>query len=68
MQTYGSNKMKVGMSNLNNATYSISSKSSDAEDYSEMKDVSEYVLALRTMRVSAPWRTTCSTSNTAKRS
>ena len=54
----GSTKMKVSMFNLNNATRSTSNKS-EGEDQDEMRDVSEYTLALRTMRVAAhfanPW-------------
>ena len=47
----GSTKMRVGMFNLNNAAKSSSSKGED--DMSEMKDISEFVLALRTMRCAA---------------
>jgi hypothetical protein len=58
MGNYGSTKMKVGMFNLNNASKSSTIKSPD-DDMADMKDVSEFELALRTMRVAAffacPW-------------
>jgi hypothetical protein len=47
----GSTQMRVGMFNLNNAAKSSSSKGED--DMSEMKDISEFILALRTMRCAA---------------
>jgi hypothetical protein len=59
LQNNGSTKLKVGMFNLNNAAKSMSNRTSDNDDFSEMKDISEYELALRTMRVAAhfavPW-------------
>jgi hypothetical protein len=59
ISTMGSSKMKVSMFNINNATKSSSFKSSDAEDAPEMKDVSEFEVALRAMRIAAhfvqPW-------------
>jgi hypothetical protein len=59
LQNNGSTKMKVGMFNLNNAAKSMSGRSAEIDDFSEMKDISEYELALRTMRVAAhfavPW-------------
>jgi hypothetical protein len=56
--TQGSSKLKVEYFNLNNAAKSTTSKVSEGED-SEMKDVSEFELALRTLRSAAqfacPW-------------
>jgi hypothetical protein len=51
MANTGSTKMRVGMFNLNNAAKSYNSKGED--DMSEMKDISEFILALRTMRCAA---------------
>jgi len=57
--TMGSSKMKVSMFSINNAAKSTSLKSSDTEDKHEMKDVSEFERALRTLRAAAqlvvPW-------------
>jgi hypothetical protein len=53
-----STKLKVSLFNINNAAKSSSSKSSE-DDSHEMKDIAEFTLALRTMRVAAqfavPW-------------
>jgi hypothetical protein len=48
--TYGSNKLKIEMFNINNAASSSTKKS---EDNTEMKDISEFELALRTLRTAA---------------
>jgi len=57
--TLGSSKMKVAMFNINNATRSSSFKNPDEDKAQDMSDVSEFELALRTMRVAAhfatPW-------------
>lgn len=59
MGTMGSSKMKVSQFNINNAARSGSSKNSDSEDTAEMKDVPEFEIALRAMRIAAhfvqPW-------------
>ena len=59
MGTYGSSKIKVSQFNINNAARSGSSKSSDTEESAEMKDVPEFEIALRAMRIAAhhvqPW-------------
>ena len=53
-----STKLKISLFNINNAAKSSSSKNSD-DDGHEMKDIAEFTLALRTMRVAAqfavPW-------------
>jgi hypothetical protein len=55
----GSSKMKVSMFSINNAAKSTSLKSSEADEKHEMKDVSEFERALRTLRAAAqlvvPW-------------
>lgn len=53
----GSTKLKIGLFNINNVSKSV--KPSDSEDQFEMKTISEFVLAMRTMRAAAqfaaPW-------------
>jgi len=53
-----STKLKISLFNINNAAKSSSSKNSEDEGH-EMKDIAEFTLALRTMRVAAqfavPW-------------
>jgi hypothetical protein len=49
--TYGSNKLKIELFNINNAASSSTVKKS--EDNTEMKDISEFELALRTLRTAA---------------
>jgi hypothetical protein len=50
------------MFNLNNVAKSMSNRMSENDDFLKMKDISEYELALRTMRVAArfavPWNKT----------
>jgi hypothetical protein len=41
------------MFNLNNVAKSMSNRTSENDDFLEMKDISKYKLALRTMRVAA---------------
>ncbi len=57
--TYGSNKLKVKLFNINNAAKSSSVKQQEADFPAEMKDVGEFELTLRTMRLAAqfaaPW-------------
>jgi hypothetical protein len=47
-----STKLRVSMFNINNCAKSSSSKSADSDDC-EMKDIEEFKLALRTLRVAA---------------
>lgn len=57
--TMGSTKMKVALYNINNPAKSTSVRSSSSDDSPDMKDVPEFVLALRTLRTAAqfvcPW-------------
>jgi hypothetical protein len=57
--TFGSSKLKIEYFNINNAARSSSSARIFNEDTEDMKDVSEFELALRTLRSAAqfavPW-------------
>jgi len=57
--TMGSCKLKVTYFNINNASRSSINKSQDGEDKEEMRDVSEFIRAIRTLRAAAqlvvPW-------------
>lgn len=57
--SFGSNKLKTSLFNINNAAKSCSNRNGSPDESAEMKDVSEFSLALRTMRAAAqfvcPW-------------
>jgi hypothetical protein len=53
MGSMGSCKMKFSMFNINSATKSSTFKTPDSEAAPEMKDISEFTVALRAMRIAA---------------